>query len=251
MISFFDSHLHIIDPRFPLIENQGFVPEPFTCEDYANRTSNFQVIGGAVVSGSFQGFDQTYLRDVLKKLGPTYVGVTQIPHTTSDENIISLNESGIRAVRFNVKRGGSEDISQLEFFAKRVHELVGWHAELYIDSKFLSEISQTVSNLPAVSIDHLGLSDEGFSTLLSLVDKGVRVKATGFGRVTLNVVQAIRALSSVNPKALMFGTDLPSTRAKRPYEDSDLDTLLEALGDSNLAEKVLYRNALEWYRIEM
>jgi predicted TIM-barrel fold metal-dependent hydrolase len=139
----------------------------------------------------------------------------------------------------------------LESFAKRVHELVGWHAELYIDSKSLSEISQTVSNLPAVSIDHLGLSDEGFSTLLSLVDKGVRVKATGFGRVTLNVVQAIRALSSVNPKALMFGTDLPSTRAKRPFEASDLDTLLEALGDSNLAEKVLYRNALEWYRIEM
>ena len=193
MISFFDSHLHIIDPSFPLIENQGFVPEPFTCEDYANRTSNFQVIGGTVVSGSFQGFDQTYLRDALKKLGPTYVGVTQIPHTTSDENIISLNESGIRAVRFNVKRGGSEDIAQLEFFAKRVHELVGW----------------------------------------------------------LNVVQAIRALSSVNPTALMFGTDLPSTRAKRPFEDSDLDTLLEALGDSNLAEKVLYRNALEWYRIEM
>lgn len=251
MITFFDSHLHIIDPHYPIIENQGFIPEPFTCEDYNRRTSNFEVIGGAVVSGSFQGFDQAYLRDVLEKLGKKYVGVTQIPHNTPDKDIINLNEHGVRAIRFNVKRGGSEDISQLEYFAKRVHELVGWHAELYIDSKSLSEISQTVSHLPAVSIDHLGLSEEGFSTLLSLVDKGVRVKATGFGRVNLNVTQVIRSISSVNPKALMFGTDLPSTRAKRPFKDSDLDILLDALGDSNLAEQVLYRNALEWYRIDI
>ena len=249
MITFFDSHLHIIDPCFPLIENQGFVPEPFTLEDYANRTSNFQVIGGAVVSGSFQGFDQTYMVDALQKLGPTYVGVTQVPHTTSDEEIIRLNENGVRAVRFNVKRGGSEDISQLAYFAKRVHELVGWHAELYIESKSLSEIAQTISNLPAVSIDHLGLSTEGLGTLLSLVDKGMRVKATGFGRVDLNVKETIRSISFVNPNALMFGTDLPSTRAKRPFDDSDLDLLLDALREMDLAEKVLYRNALEWYRI--
>lgn len=249
MITFFDSHLHIIDPRFPLIENQGFMPEPFTLKDYASRTSNFHVIGGAVVSGSFQGFDQTYLLDALKNLGPTYAGVTQIPHTTADEDIIRLNENGVRAVRFNVKRGGSEDISQLAYFANRVYELVGWHAELYIDSKSLSDIAQTISNLPAVSIDHLGLSTEGLDTLLSLVDKGKRVKATGFGRVDLNVKETIRSISSVNPNALMFGTDLPSTRAKRPFDDSDLDILLDTLRETDLAEKVLYRNALEWYRI--
>jgi predicted TIM-barrel fold metal-dependent hydrolase len=251
VITFFDSHLHIINPRFPLIENQGFVPEPFTCEDYVNRTSNFRIIGGAVVSGSFQGFDQTYLRDALGKFGPTYVGVTQIPHTTSDEDIIRLSETGIRAIRFNVNRGGSEDISQLEYFAKRIHELVGWHTELYIDSKLLPDISKTISNLPAVSIDHLGLSNEGFETLLSLVDKGVRVKATGFGRVDLDVRQAIKSILSVNPKALMFGTDLPSTRAKRPFEDTDLDILLDVIGGSNLSEMVLYRNAVEWYRIHI
>ena len=25
----FDAHFHVIDPRFPLQPNQGFVPEPF------------------------------------------------------------------------------------------------------------------------------------------------------------------------------------------------------------------------------
>ena len=53
----FDAHLHVIDPRFPLIGNDGYLPPPFTVEDYRVRTSALGVTGGAVVSGSFQGFD--------------------------------------------------------------------------------------------------------------------------------------------------------------------------------------------------
>lgn len=246
MRTIFDTHLHIIDPRFPLIQNQGFLPQPFTCEDYLDKVSDLNVKGGAVVSGSFQGFDQTYLIDSLHTLGPNYVGVTQLPHDTPDEEIWRLNGHGVRAIRFNVKRGGSEDLSHLDYFARRVYELAGWHAELYIDSVFLPELAPTLKRLPAVSVDHLGLSKEGFNQLLSLVDKGVRVKATGFGRVDLDVAQAIRAICSVNPDALMFGTDLPSTRAKRPYHHSDIELICETL-DEKQYEKVLYQNAIDWY----
>ena len=49
--------------------------------------------------------------------------------------IIKLNELGVRGVRFNVKRGGSEDLRHLKSFAKRVYDLVGWHTELYIETK--------------------------------------------------------------------------------------------------------------------
>lgn len=45
----------------------------------------------------------------------------------------------------------------------------------------------------------------------------------------------------------MFGTDLPSTRAPRPYEDDDLLLVLDALGEE-LARKVLYQNAVAFYR---
>ncbi|UQZ35253.1 2-pyrone-4,6-dicarboxylate hydrolase [Paenibacillus sp. PK3_47] len=246
MATVFDAHLHIIDPRFPLIENQGFLPEPFTCEDYLDRVQPLKVTGGAVVSGSFQGYDQTYLTDSLQKLGGNFVGVTQLPHDTSDEEILRLHDCGVKAIRFNVRRGGSEDISRLDYFARRVHELAGWHAELYIDSAALPEIADTLVNLPAVSIDHLGLSQEGLPKLLSLVDKGVRVKATGFGRVELDPAQAIRSIYSVNPDALMFGTDLPSTRAKRPYDHSDLELIYNTL-EEDQAEKVVYKNAMKWY----
>src|SRR5579864_5054221 len=133
--TFFDSHMHIIDPRFPLIPNQGYVPAPFTVADYRARTAAFDVAGGAVVSGSFQGFDQTYLVEALRRLGPTFVGVTQLPATVSDEEVLALDAAGVRAVRFNARRGGSESLEHLEDLGRRVHDLAGWHVELYVDSR--------------------------------------------------------------------------------------------------------------------
>ncbi|WP_223909277.1 amidohydrolase family protein [Geobacter sp. AOG1] len=242
----FDTHLHIIDSRFPLVPNNGYLPDEFTCEGYLDRMRGYNLAGGAIVSGSFQAFDQTYLVDALKRLGPAFVGVTQLPATVSDGEVIDLNSAGVRAVRFNLKRGGSEDVRHLDSLARRVHELVGWHAELYVDSRELAGLYDTLVALPAVSIDHLGLSREGFGTLLKLVERGVRVKATGFGRVDFDVRTALQDLCAANSDALMFGTDLPSTRAPRPYEDGDFDLVVETLG-SEKARKVFHENAIAFY----
>ena len=244
---YFDCHFHIIDKNFPVVPNQGFMPDAFTSEDYLARVEAIDLCGGAVVSGSFQELDQTYLFHALKVLGPTFVGVTQVPQTISDRELHELNDAGVRAVRFNVKRGGSEDVKHLENFARRVHRLVGWHTELYIDSTDAAGLFDTLVSLPAVSIDHIGLSKAGFSTLLKLAERGVRVKATGFGRVDFDVGSALKELYAANPKALMFGTDLPSTRAPRPYLDSDYTLVLETLGEDKAAN-VFYKNAIEFYR---
>ncbi|MER2119720.1 MAG: amidohydrolase family protein [Solibacillus sp.] len=242
----FDAHFHIIDYQFPVIESQGYMPPSYDVAAYSEETKDLSIQGGAIVSGSFQGFDQTYLLHSLKQMGPAFCGVTQLPYTVSDEEIEALHKNGVRALRFNIKRGGSEDLSKLDYFARRVHELVGWHSELYIDAKELPEITATIKKLPAISIDHLGLSEEGLPHLLKLVDKGVRVKATGFGRVELNVQKALREIYSINPDALMFGTDLPSTRAKRPFEVADIK-LIQQLFDEQASEKILYTNASQWY----
>jgi len=242
----FDAHFHIIDFDFPIIENQGYLPPNYIVKDYQNHITDLNVLGGAIVSGSFQGFDQAYLMKALKQLGSTFCGVTQLPFTVMDEEIINLNENGVKALRFNIKRGGSEDLSKLDYFARRVYDLVGWHSELYIDAKELSEIASTIEKLPAISIDHLGLSEEGLPHLIKLVDKGIRVKATGFGRVELNIKNAIKMIYDINPDSLMFGTDLPSTRAKRPFEYTDIE-LIQGLFDEKATDKILYTNALKWY----
>jgi predicted TIM-barrel fold metal-dependent hydrolase len=243
----FDAHLHIIDPRFPLAPNRGFVPEPFTCEDYLAAARPLGIVGGAVVSGSFQAFDQSYLRAALERLGPRFVGITQLPPSVTDEEVLALDAAGVRAVRFNLHRGGSAAADALDSMAKRVWELVRWHVELYVDSRELVALEGTLARLPKVSIDHLGLSREALPGLLRLVERGAMVKATGFGRVDLDIRAALVAIAGANPAALMFGTDLPSTRAPRAFTPDDIGLLLDALGET-LGRRALYENALALYR---
>ncbi|MCA9661673.1 MAG: amidohydrolase family protein [Myxococcales bacterium] len=245
----FDAHLHIIDPRFPLVANQGYVPAPFPCERYLEHARRLGITGGAVVSGSFQAFDQGYLKEALARLGRGFVGVTQLPPTVTDAELRRLDRAGVRALRFNLRRGGSAGLADLDRLARRVHATVGWHAELYVDSAALDEVTATLVGLPAVSVDHLGLSRAGLPTLLRLVERGVRVKATGFGRIDMDPVEALQAIHAVDPGALMFGTDLPSTRAPRPFRDADVDLIRDALGDAG-ARRVLGDNARAFYRLE-
>jgi len=244
----FDAHFHIIDTRYPLVPNQGYLPPPFSAEDYLARVRQLNITGGAVVSGSFQAFDQQYLIAALQTLGPGFVGVTQIPADITDRKIQHLHEAGVRAVRFNVQRGGSEGVEHLERLARHVFDLVGWHTELYINSVMLKELLPVLKQLPGVSIDHLGLSKEGLPYLLELVSYGAKVKATGFSRCNFNVVEAMQQIMDVNPAALMFGTDLPSTRAPEPFKDEDMQLIKDNFPRES-ARRILYQNGMDFYRL--
>lgn len=271
MSRIFDSHLHIIDPRFPLVANQGYLPGSFTTLDYHSQiadlkqTTGYEIAGGAIVAGSFQAFDQMYLEAALAELGPGFVGVTQLPADTADKEILRLHAIGVRAIRCNLFRGGPVDLAEVDRFSRRVFEIAGWHTELYVDarslwdadSSSLSVLGRTVSNLPVASIDHLGMYPDGLPALLELAGRGVRIKATGFGRLKtvaipdFDISKTIREIVHANPAALLFGTDLPGTRAPRPFQLEDLALLRDALADFDdvQLERVLYQNAVDFYRI--
>lgn len=245
--SLFDAHLHIIDPRFPLVPNQGYVPPRYTVDDYLAEAAPLGVTGGAVVSGSFQAFDQGYLLAALERLGPDFVGVTQLPANAPDRQILDLDAAGVRAVRFNLHRGGSAGAEDMEALALRVWRLAGWHAEVYVDARHLAELAPRLGRLPRVVVDHLGLSAAGLPDLLRLVAQGAWVKATGFSRGDLDVAAALRAVATVRDDALLFGTDLPSTRAPRRFTPGDIALLCAALTPGQ-AEKALRDNGLALYR---
>ena len=186
----------------------GQQPRATNCneaERIASRSNNARVIYGSDVYGrndrwgdrnddrwgrddrygdrrdARQGFDQGYLVEALRALGPSYVGVTQIPADATDQQVLDLHETGVRAVRVNVARGGSASLDVLDRLACRVHDVAGWHTELYIDSRTVhDELGERIAALPAVSIDHLGMHADGLPALLRLVERGVKVKATGF-----------------------------------------------------------------------
>ena len=227
----FDAHMHIFDPRFPLVANQGYLPEPFTVQQYRAATAGLNVTGGAVVAGSFQaGTD--WLVAALDALGPGFVGVADLPRDVPDEAILALHAAGVRGVRFTLHRGGElhDDL------AHRVHELAGWHAEVYADGRTLAAHEARLRNLPRLVVDHLGLDETALPVLQRL---GCMVKATGFGRVDLDPASALRAL---DPSKLLFGTDLPGTRARRPFAPADLELVGE------IAPRALRDNARAWYQ---
>lgn len=245
----FDAHFHIVDPRFPLVPNNGYTPDAFTAEDYLAQVAPLGVTGGAVVSGSFQAFDQGYLINALQTLGSGYVGVTQLPADVPDETIIELDDAGVRAVRFNLFRGGSAGLDELDQLARRVHAIAGWHSELYVDAADLPALADTLRGLPQVTVDHLGMSDDSTGTLLDLVENGLVVKATGFGRMNVADPEALMAaIVRANPAGLVFGTDLPSTRARTPFRPEDLDRVADAVGSEHV-EAVLSGNGRRLYRL--
>jgi predicted TIM-barrel fold metal-dependent hydrolase len=243
----FDSHFHIIDSRFPLVPNNGYLPPEFTSMDYLRHVSDLGIAGGAVVSGSFQAFDQSYLIDALATLGPTFVGVANLADTTSDDELLHLAEAGVRAVRFNLYRGGSAEIGSVRSLGRRAWDVAGMHAEFYLDAKDLVELEPVIAELPKVSIDHLGMTAVHRDVLLRLVSRGVRVKATGFGRVQLDVASTLREIHKENPEALMFGTDLPSTRARVPFQQADLELVADILADD--AGLALHDNGARFYGV--
>jgi len=134
----------------------------------------------------------------------------------------------------------TQSIPFFDRLARRVHELATSHVELYIDSRDLGAIADQVANLPAVSIDHLGLHRDGLIHLLRLVERGAKVEATGFGHLYLDR-HAIEAIVKIDPTALMPDTDLPSTRACGPFETADLDLVAAVVGTAH-ASAVLWHN---------
>ena len=79
-----EGRLAVIDPRFPLVANQGYVPAPCTV-DAPRSTSP----AAPWSRGSFQRGDTAYLVDALERLGPTFVGVVELGRAT-DEEILEL-----------------------------------------------------------------------------------------------------------------------------------------------------------------
>jgi hypothetical protein len=182
------------------------------------------VSGGAVVAGSFQGFEQAYLRAALERLGPGFVGVTQLPPTVSDEEILALDRAGVRGVRFNLRRGGALDVD----LALRVHELAGWHTEIY--SRDLPAHEDRLRALPRLCVDHLGMNPAGLAAAVRL---GAMVKATP---------RFEGDLRAVDPERLLFGTDLPGTRAPRRFRPADLERV------RGVAPAAVGDTARRWYR---
>lgn len=251
MTPLFDCHLHIIDPAFPLVANQGFLPEAYGVAEYRAELARLGLAasGGVIVSGSFQGFDTGYLVPALAALGPQWRAVVNLAPDLDDAAVLRLDRLGVRAIRVNLKRGAGTEPARLRREAERVWALCGWHVEFYLDAaEVLPDLMPLLSRLPKLAIDHLGLSQAGLPHLLTLAARGAAVKATGFSRFHGDAGAALRQLHAANPAALMAGSDLPSTRAPARFQAADLDLLRRTFDGADLT-RVMLANGAGFYGV--
>ena len=244
-IRIFDAHFHIIDYRFPIIPNEGYMPDTFTVEDYLDFFRDIKLIGGVVVAGSFHGGDYSHIKYALDTLGDGFIGVIN-PNNRIYREIDELDRIGIRGVRYNVRRMGREILRDIETLSTFIYEGKKWHIDLYIENRDIKEYKSLILSLPKVVIDHFGLTYEGFDDLMELVSYGVKVKASGFGRLDFDWMWALDELIKIDPGSVIFGSDLPGTRVERKFDWSDIERIALTF-DSEIADRILWRNAFDFY----
>lgn len=250
MQAVFDCHFHILDPAFPPIPNEGYLPPAYPVGDYLPEMAGLGLrpIGGVIVTASFQGDDPSYLRPALAALGPTWRAVIPFDPTLPDAEIDALNGLGVRAMRLNIRRGGGADPTDLLRTAERIADLAGWHMEFYLDAAALAALRDSFARLPKLAIDHMGLSGDALPDLLALAARGAGIKATGFSRFRGDPGDALRRLQAENPGALMFGSDLPSTRAPRRFGKDDIEIFHDAFPPAE-RRAVLFENGARFYGV--
>lgn len=250
----FDAHFHIIDYKYHIQENNGFKPDEFTYNDYDKKTREFDldIRGGAIISGSFQGMDTAYLeviRRIKEQDGKSdFVAVINLPIDVDHKKVLALNELGVTGARFNIFRGNATSIDQLVDIATRLYELVGWHVEVQINPEEIVSIKSKLLKIPRLSIDHVGLRKTGLDSLYELAAAGVKIKASGFGRLDFDPIEPLKKIHQINENCLMFGTDLPSTRVdpEKIFSAKDIQKMVDSFSEEDLTQ-IMYENAYNWY----
>ncbi len=244
-----DAHFHVFDPRFPLPGHAGYVPPAFTVADYLAAVRPLGVTGGVLVAASTHGADPGPLLAALEELGPGFVAVLNADPGLDAAALRRLAARRVRGLRFNLWRGMAASVEPMLDEAERAFDAAGLHAQVYADAAALRPALPRLRRLaPHLVLDHLGMTEAGLPVVEDLAAAGAKVKATGFGRVEMQVAPALARLHAAAPGALIFGTDMPSTRARRPFDPADIAVLRRAVGPDGAAA-ALGGTARAFYRL--
>jgi predicted TIM-barrel fold metal-dependent hydrolase len=233
-----DCHTHVYaDPAsFPLAPERVYTPEVVEAEELLafHRRLGFKRV--VVVHPNTHGTDNSVSLYAMKVYGANARGVALIDDRTSDRQIESMTEAGMRGARINLRmRPGDEtDTAAGRAFFRALAERISkhnWHLQMFTSPPVIAGIEDLVRNSPVpVVFDHfggleapLGLSQPGFADLLDLVRLGkAYVKISAAYRSSTqapdypDVAPFARALIAANPDRILWGSDWPHPTGVTP-----------------------------------
>ncbi len=194
----FDAHFHVIDPRFPLVPNQGFLPEPFTVDDYRASVAGLDVVGGAVVSGLLPGLRPDLPR---RRAGAARAGVLRRGQRPVGHHATRRSSRWPRPAC--ARTGSTCSAAATSTRSRSRRASMTWRAGIWRSISTpatCTELAPRLAVAPRLVIDHLGMSQAGLPALLELVKDGAYVKASGFGRIDVDPYSALRAIADAQPR---------------------------------------------------
>ena len=263
-----DSHIHILDTRFPA--TPGWRGEPVndaTVAAYRQVQRRLGTERVVVVTPSTYGTDNRATLDALTQFGEAARGVIVIDSDAPPSNLKSMAAFGIRGIRVNFvspQPWGRSDLRRLDATA-RIAADMDWHVQIYAKADQILDMAPAIAKLPApVVLDHLGsvepghgLDGDGHRPILRLLSTGQTwMKLSGAyissrsGPPFYADLNAIaRSYVDVAPDRLVWGSDWPhrGQAAKLPDEAALLDLLLDWVPDGLQRQRILVDNPARLY----
>jgi len=197
----------------------------------------------------------------LTQLGPNARGVAVLRPTVTDAELKSLNEGGIRGIRFTVgnPKVAVVSIDMIEPLAKRIADF-GWHVQLNMTREQIAENADLLRRLPVpVVFDHLGslkppegIEHPAYGVIRGLIDKGrAWVKLSGAYSNTVigpptyaDATKVAQAYVKAAPERLVWGSDWPhpSEPEHKPNDAILFDLLAEWAPDAATRNRILVAN---------
>ncbi len=221
-----DSHIHIIDPRFPAVP--GWKGEPVNDASVA-AYRRFQARIGTervvVVTPSTYGADNRATLDALDRFGASARGVIVIDSDAPPPDLSSLTTRGVRGIRVNFvspQPWGKTDARRLADTARIAADL-GWHIQIYARGPQIAEMETVLAALPVpLMIDHLGAvapadsTGPGHAATLRLLENGrtwLKLSGAYISSVSGSDYRDLDAIAQsyvrASPERLVWGSDWP------------------------------------------
>lgn len=233
-----DSHIHIMDPRFPPTPGWrgGGVPDA-TVDAYRRYQARIGTTRVVVVTPSTYGIDNRATLEALDRFAGRARGVVVFDCDAPPADLAEMTQRGVRGVRMNFvspQPWGKTDSRRLIATAKMAADR-GWHVQIYARAKDIAALEADIAGLPVpVVIDHLGsvapsdgVGSEGHAAILRLLANGrTWLKLSGAYISSVagapdygDVLDIARSYVAAAPEHLVWGSDWPHRGQDRKLPD--------------------------------